>query len=556
HLDRRETGAVADIDEAQSGLGIPPGTHPAPDRHLAADRQPAGKRVLHADHRHALNLALPGPIWERPEFNRGRVRRRTPPVQLQHCRRAVHVRHPHARRRRPRPALPGEGPGCPGPALWREADRLLGLAVRRGAGPRRAARGQRLRGPRHQGLRRPAEHGAGRRDHDRRRAAQARGPVHLPQPQRQCGMRLRRELHHGRFTSTRLIPSNPGISGYIRDLAAHAVPLCLLRSQSYGGILGGMPAGNGGTTPPKPQRMPPMATDKLTAARVRTAATGKHFDGGGLYLEVTPGGSRLWRLKYRFSGREKRLALGAFPEVGLAEARRRRDEARAHLRDGRDPSEVRRSDRVAAAVRASNSFEAVAREWIATRGARWSERHRENLTAQLERDAFPKLGGRPVAELSPAEILTVLRAVERRGALDSAGRLLQRIRGVLNFAVATARCDTNPARDLDGALTPPTRCHFAALPLSKVGEFLQALDAYPGQPETRLALYLLLLTVTRSGELRAARWDEFDLAAVVVRGEAASVWTIPAARMKNRRPHLVPLAPRVVELLGELRRLT
>lgn len=299
-----------------------------------------------------------------------------------------------------------------------------------------------------------------------------------------------------------------------------------------------------------------MATNKLTSARVRTAPVGKHFDGDGLYLEVLPNDSRLWRLKYRFGGKEKRLALGALHEVGIAEARRRRDEARAHLRDGRDPSEVRRAVRVAAVVRAANSFEAVAREWIATRGVCWSERHRENLLAQLERDAFPKLGGRPVSELSPTEILSVLRDVERRGSLDSAGRLLQRIRGVLNFAVATGRAESNPARDLNGALTPPMRRNFAALPLARVGAFLAALDDYPGQPETRIALHLLLLTFVRSGELRGARWIEFDLAAKDDHGQAAPTWSIPAERMKNRRPHVVPLAPKVVELLGQLRELS
>ncbi len=176
---------------------------------------------------------------------------------------------------------------------------------------------------------------------------------------------------------------------------------------------------------------------------------------GGLFLDVRKNGGRYWRMKYRYGGRERLLAFGLYPEVSLAEARRRRESARAKLRDGVDPNEAKRRERIATATRLTNSFEAVCREWIAVRGIRWTERHLKNLIAQMERDAFPKLGPRPVTALTPTEILPVLREVESRGSLDSAGRLLQRMRMALNYAVATGRIESNPVRDLAGHLRRP-----------------------------------------------------------------------------------------------------
>lgn len=280
-----------------------------------------------------------------------------------------------------------------------------------------------------------------------------------------------------------------------------------------------------------------MATDKLTAAFVRIAPVGKHFDGHGLFFDVRENGSRYWRLKYRYAGRERLLACGSYPEVSLAEARRRREAARAKLREGIDPVEARRQEQAEIAGRVANSFESVTREWIRVRGARWTERHRKNVLAQMERDAFPKLGRRPVAGLTSVEVLAVLRDVESRGALDSTGRLCQRIRMALNYAVITGRIESNPVRDLDGALISPERGHHAALPWSMVPAFLKALASYPGNPETRIALNLILLTFVRSGELRGARWSEFEPGSLDAPGERLPLWTIPAQRMKCRRDH-------------------
>lgn len=299
-----------------------------------------------------------------------------------------------------------------------------------------------------------------------------------------------------------------------------------------------------------------MALDKLTALVVRTAPPGKYFDGGSLYLDVQKSGARYWRMKYHYGKRERLLALGVYPEVSLAEARKRRETAKAQLRDGIDPIEAKRQEVIAAAVRLTNSFESVCREWVEVRGVRWTQRHRDNVIAQFERDAFPKLGARPVTALTATEILPVLRKVESRGSLDSAGRLLQRIRKALNYAVATSRIASNPVRDLDGALTPPTRGHHAALPWPQVPVFLKALKNYPGNPETRIALHLILLTFVRSGELRGARWQEFEPGFLDATEDQMPLWTIPAERMKSRREHLVPLAPQVVALFRELHALT
>ena len=224
-----------------------------------------------------------------------------------------------------------------------------------------------------------------------------------------------------------------------------------------------------------------MATDKLNAIQVRNAEPGKHFDGGGLFLDVKASGKRYWRMKYRFGGIERLLALGVYPEVGLAEARQRHADARACLRQGKDPMAVRRAERRDVAAQATNKFEPLCREWVKVKGARWSEDYRQSILDQFETDAFPKLGGIPIAELLPADILDVVRAVEARGALNYAGRLLRLIVRVLNYAVATGRLVSNPARDLREALIPPEHGQHAALPFEDVGTFLLALDrAGPG----------------------------------------------------------------------------
>lgn len=271
------------------------------------------------------------------------------------------------------------------------------------------------------------------------------------------------------------------------------------------------------------------------------------FDGGGLYLEVTPAGGRLWRQKYRFAGKEKRLAHGTYPEVSLVEARERRDAARKLLAAGVDPGEHRKAEKAAGLERAGNSFEVVAREWLGKRD--WVDTYKVKITAWLNNDVFPYIGSRPVAELSAPEFLRVARRIEERGAIESAHRIMQNCGQVMRYAIATGRSDRNPVADLKGALaSPPEKHHAAITDIAQLGGLLRAIHGYSGSMVARQALKLAPLTFVRPGELRKAVWSEFDL-------EAAE-WNIPAERMKTRQPHLVPLSTQAVEILTELKDLT
>lgn len=275
----------------------------------------------------------------------------------------------------------------------------------------------------------------------------------------------------------------------------------------------------------------------------------KVFDGQGLYLEVTPAGGKLWRLKYRYAGREKRLALGMYPSVGLANARRRRDEARKLLADGIDPSDQRRADKASLRNGHGDNFEAVAREWIASRADTWVPDHTNRIVLRLQNDVFPWLGDRSITSITPVELLTVLRRVESRGAVETAHRILQNCGQIFRFAVATGRVTSDPTRDLHGALRPVNETHLASITDPRdVGGLLRAMDSYKGSLVTRCALCLAPLVFVRPGELRMAEWQEFDL--------EASEWNIPAERMKMRHPHLVPLSSQAIAILRELQPLT
>lgn len=271
------------------------------------------------------------------------------------------------------------------------------------------------------------------------------------------------------------------------------------------------------------------------------------FDGGGLYLEITPAGSKLWRQKYRFGGKEKRLAHGTYPEVTLAEARERRDAARKLLANGVDPSEHRKAERAAGEERAANSFEVVAREWLAKRD--WVPSYLSKVEAWLVNDVFPWIGKRPVAEITAPEFLKAARRVEERGAIESAHRILQNCGQIMRYAIATGRAERNPVSDLKGAISPaPERHHAAMTDPTDIGGLLRAIDVYRGSLVTKCAMQLAALTFVRPGELRHAEWSEFDLDG----GE----WNIPGAKMKMRQPHLVPLSRQAVAILTELRPLT
>lgn len=286
-----------------------------------------------------------------------------------------------------------------------------------------------------------------------------------------------------------------------------------------------------------------------TAAR-QAKFTGKQqklSDEKGLFLLITSSG-KYWRLKFRFGGKEKVPALGVYPEVSLKEARVKRDEARRLLADGIDPSLARKQSKVASRLASENSFEVIAREWHQSQLARWSPIHAQRVIESLEADAFPDLGLVPVAELTAPIMLDALRKIEARGATETAGRVLQRISSVMRYAIQTGRVSYNPAQDLKGALRATKQEHRPALPRADLPEFYRRLAAEPLNPATRLAIHLLMLTMTRPGEVRFARWDEFDM--------ARAEWRIPAERMKMRVPHIVPLSRQALAVLEELRQIS
>ena len=278
----------------------------------------------------------------------------------------------------------------------------------------------------------------------------------------------------------------------------------------------------------------------------KTGKTDKRADGQGMYLEVTEAGGKYWRLKYRHGGKEKRLALGVYPDVSLAQAREARDQARKVLATGDDPGQLKRDAKLIKAIDDANTFESVARLWWAHWKGPKSERHADYVLRRLEADVFPELGRRPVAGVTAPHLLAMAKKIEARGAVDIAKRALQTCGQILRYAVAHGLTERNPAADVKpaDALKARRKENYARLDMKEMPELLRKIEAYQGNAYTRLAMKLMALTFVRTGELIAARWDEFDL-------EAAQ-WRIPAERMKMRTPHIVPLAPQAIEILQAL----
>lgn len=294
----------------------------------------------------------------------------------------------------------------------------------------------------------------------------------------------------------------------------------------------------------------------LTDTAIKKAKPGdkpiRMFDGGGLYLEVATSGGKLWRFKYRFEGKEKRQALGTYPDTSLAKAREKRDKARQLLADGIDPGEHKKVQKAAKVALSANSFEAIGREWFAKMKPEWADSHADKIMARLERDVFPWLGKRPIAELTAVEVLTTLKRISDRGAKDTAKRAQQDCGGVFRYAIQTGRASYNPIPDLRGALPAAIGGNFAAItdPV-KVGELLRAIDGFNGTFIVKCALRLSPFLFVRPGELRQAKWADFDL--------DKAEWKFLVSKVKKTeepRIHLVPLASQAVVILRELHALT
>ena len=284
----------------------------------------------------------------------------------------------------------------------------------------------------------------------------------------------------------------------------------------------------------------------LTDTAIRLAKPGakehKLFDEKGLYLLLTPSGSKLWRLKYRLDGKEKKLALGSYPEVGLKDARAKRDAARKAAQAGSDPANAKREARIARRIAAANTFGPIAEEYIAKLEAEGKAAVTVTKTRWLLSKLEPTLGTRPIAEISPHELLAVLKATEKAGQRETARRLRSFSSRVFRYAVATARASADPAQPLLGALVAPVARHHSAItdPVA-FGKLLRSIEAYAGQPVTKLAMRFTCHVFQRPGEVRQAEWSEIDF--------DKAVWTIPAPRMKQRQPHRVPLSKQALAIL-------
>ena len=272
-------------------------------------------------------------------------------------------------------------------------------------------------------------------------------------------------------------------------------------------------------------------------------------DGGGMYLEIAPNGSKYWRLKYRVLNKEKRLALGVYPEISLQEARKKREEAKKLIRNGIDPVEDKRQRKAVAIENAENTFKVVALEWHAQNAERWSKNYAYKIMKGLELNVFPYIGNRPITEITPPELLnSVLRSIEKRGSLDIASRTKQICGQVFRYGIQTGRCEWNAAENLKGALKTKPKEHFRTIDSRQLPAFLEALQHNQARlfERTRRAVWLSLYTFCRPVEIRKARWEDIDF--------EEKVWVIPAEFMKMRRDHMVPLSEQALEVLKSQRK--
>lgn len=306
-----------------------------------------------------------------------------------------------------------------------------------------------------------------------------------------------------------------------------------------------------------PKRIVPLLDTQVRNAKAKETEY-KLSDGGGLYLLVTPSGGKLWNMKYRFNGKEKRLSFGAYPAISLADARNRREEAKKLLANGVDPNEMKKSIKRAKIALEKNSFELIAREWHTKFINQWSENHAETIMSRLERDVFPWLGTMPISEIKPVDILPVLRRVEDRGALETAHRIKTVIGQVLRYAVATGCAERDSTTDLRGALPPAIKNNMAALTdPNDVAELLKASDTYKGSFVVKCALKLAPLLFCRPGELRHTEWTEINFRTAQLNVPIERLKLLTKTKRENKgKLHLIPLSKQAIAILKELQPLT
>ncbi len=274
----------------------------------------------------------------------------------------------------------------------------------------------------------------------------------------------------------------------------------------------------------------------------------KLSDGGGLYLLINTNGSKYWNLKYRVSGKEKKLSFGVYPDISLADARAKREEARKVIASGDDPSEVKKLEKMAKKISIENTFEAIAVEWYTGKISTWSKNYAHYVIQAFKNNVFPFIGNRPITEIKPLELLALLQRIEKRNAPQLAGKVRQRCGEVFRYAIVTGRAEYNPAPDLASAMQSYQKQHNPFLLVQELPEFLNKLTQYTASFITHHATRLLMLTGLRTTELRAAEWKEIDFDKMI--------WEIPKSRMKMKKDHLVPLSKQALEILRFLQHIT
>ena len=297
-----------------------------------------------------------------------------------------------------------------------------------------------------------------------------------------------------------------------------------------------------------------MPSDKLTELGIHKAKPSskqrKLTDGRGLFLLLHPNGSKYWRMKYQFMGKEKLLAFGVWPEVSLTEARNKRNEAKLILKSGKDPSVDKKNQKLTRHILESNTFVSIYEEWLEKKRQEWRTSYFDDVKRAIEIHLLPDLGARPIDQIIPAEIIAVLKKIEDQGKYEAAHRARQKCEAIFRYAVISQRCVNNPASNLKGILISPKKKRLNYLDPKDLPEFLKRLKEYNGAIITKLAIRLVLLTFARTVEIRFANWNEFDLE------DEEPIWRIPEEKMKMGREHVVPLSSQALVVLKEVRRFT